>query len=103
MAKEGASSSPFTFLENYLPLKKGEMKIIDKPFDLNLNLPEDKGYYNYIGSLTTPPCTEGVNWFVFKEPITVSLKQVNVLKQLMPINNFRNEQPLNGRKVKMTK
>ena len=103
MAKEGASSSPFTFLENYLPLKEGEMKTIDRPFDLNLNLPENKGYYNYIGSLTTPPCTEGVNWFIFKEPITVSLKQVNVLKQLMPINNFRNEQPLNGRKVKMTK
>ncbi|QTE23872.1 carbonic anhydrase [Polaribacter cellanae] len=103
MAKEGVSSAPFDFLESYLPLKKGEMKTVDTSFNLNLNLPKNKGYYNYVGSLTTPPCTQGVNWFVFKEPITVSLEQVNKLKKLMPINNYRNEQPLNGRKVKMTK
>lgn len=103
MAKEGVKSAPFVFLENYLPLKKGEMKIIDKTFDLNLNFPKNKGYYNYEGSLTTPPCTQGVIWFVFKEPITLSLKQVNELRELMPTNSFRNEQPLNGREVKMTK
>ncbi|QTD37247.1 carbonic anhydrase family protein [Polaribacter batillariae] len=103
MAKEGVSSAPFDFLESYLPLKKGEIKTVDSSFNLNLNLPKNKGYYNYVGSLTTPPCTQGVNWFVFKEPITVSLEQVNKLKKLMPINNYRNEQPLNGRKIKMTK
>lgn len=103
MAKEGKTSLPFAFLEDYLPLKKGEIKIIDKSFDLNQNLPNNKGYYSYTGSLTTPPCTQGVNWIVFKEPITVSLKQVNILKELMPIDNFRNEQPLNGRRVRMTK
>ncbi len=103
MVKEGQNSEPFTFLESYLPLKTGQTKTIDASFDLNKNLPNSKGYYNYIGSLTTPPCTEGVNWFVFKNPITVSLKQVKELQKLMPLNNYRNEQPLNGRVVKQTK
>ncbi|UOY06742.1 recombinase family protein [Muricauda sp. SCSIO 64092] len=43
--------------------------------------------------------TEKVNWYVFKNPITVSLKQVKELQKLMPMNNYRNEQPLNGRKI----
>ena len=60
MAIEGKSSKPFTFLENYLPVKNGETKLIDANFDLNLNLPENKEYYTYSGSLTTPPCTQNV-------------------------------------------
>ncbi|WP_074406203.1 carbonic anhydrase [Aquimarina megaterium] len=103
MAKEGKTSAPFRFLESYLPLRKGETKAIGKPFNLSYNLPENKGYYTYMGSLTTPPCTQGVNWVIFKEPITISLEQVNILRDLMPLNNYRNEQPLNGREVKMTK
>lgn len=100
MAEEGESSEAFTFLENYLPVDKGETKQIDANFDLNLNLPENKAYYTYEGSLTTPPCTEVVSWYVFKTPITVSLSQVKQLQKLMPLNNYRNEQPLNGRIVK---
>ncbi|WP_438423556.1 carbonic anhydrase [Aquimarina macrocephali] len=103
MAKEGKTSAPFRFLESYLPVKNGETKTIGMPFNLSYNLPKDKGYYTYVGSLTTPPCTQGVNWFIFKEPITISLRQVKILRDLMPLNNYRNEQPLNGREVKMTK
>ncbi len=101
MAMEGESSEPFTFLEQYLPVDPGETKIIDECFDLNLNLPVNRDYYVYKGSLTTPPCTEGVTWVVFKEPITVSLQQVKELQRLMPLNNYRGEQPLNGRVVKV--
>jgi carbonic anhydrase len=100
MAMEGAPSEPFTFLENYLPVDPGETKIIDACFDLNLNLPEGRDYYTYQGSLTTPPCTEGVTWIVFREPITVSVEQVKELQRLMPLNNYRGEQPLKGRVVK---
>jgi len=103
MVQEGKSSAPFDFLESYLPVNEGQNIEIDTSFDLNKNLPDNKGYYSYVGSLTTPPCTQGVNWFIFKEPITVSLEQVKVLKKLMPLNNYRNEQPLNGRQVKQTK
>lgn len=103
MVKEGKSSAPFNFLESYLPIEKGTTKTVNTSFDLNKNLPKDKGYYNYVGSLTTPPCTEGVNWFIYKKPITISLKQVKELQKIMPLNNYRNEQPLNGRKVSQTK
>lgn len=99
MVQEGESSKPFDFLEQYLPVQQGETKAIDTSFDLNLNFPQNKNYYYYKGSLTTPPCTEGVNWFVFAEPITISVEQVLKLQQLMPINNYRNERPLNGRIV----
>ncbi|WP_298330478.1 carbonic anhydrase family protein [uncultured Dokdonia sp.] len=103
MAKEGVSSSPFDFLESYLPLNVEETKVVDTAFDMNLNLPEDKTYFNYTGSLTTPPCTERVEWFIFKEPITVSLEQVEKLKALMPLNNYRDEQPQNGRVIRVSR
>ncbi|WP_417887873.1 carbonic anhydrase [Zunongwangia sp.] len=99
LVEEGKNSEPFTFLEQFLPIKKGETKAIDKNFDLNLNFPADKSYYTYKGSLTTPPCTENVTWFVFKQPITVALDQVKLLQDLMPINNYRTEQPINDRIV----
>ena len=100
MAIEGESSEPFTFLEHYLPIYPGETAVINSKFDLNLNLPQNKDYYTYEGSLTTPPCSETVQWFIFKNPITISLEQVKLLKALMPLNNYRNEQPLNNRTVK---
>jgi len=102
LAEEGEDSAPFQFLESYLPLQQGETKEVDMPFDLNQNLPKNHAYYSYVGSLTTPPCTQGVRWFVFKDPITVSLKQVEQLRALMPLNNYRNEQPLEGRTVLKT-
>lgn len=103
MAKEGKASEPFNFLESYLPVNIGETKIVNKAFDMNLNLPKNQAYFNYTGSLTTPPCTENVEWFIFKEPITVSLKQVEQLKKLMPLNNYRSEQQINGRTIKASK
>lgn len=99
LAKEGENSEPFDFLESFLPLKKGEEKIVDEGFDMNLNLPKNKGYFTYVGSLTTPPCTEEVRWIIFKEPILVSLEQVELLKYLMPIHNYREEKPIHGRKI----
>ncbi|SFB23558.1 carbonic anhydrase [Azotobacter beijerinckii] len=61
-------------------------------------LPEDQDYYHYIGSLTTPPCTEGVRWHVLKQPVEVSAEQIAAFKQLYPMN-ARPLQPLNGRTV----
>ena len=99
MVKEGLNSEPFSFLENYLPVAPNQTKEINKPFDLNLNFPESKKYFYYNGSLTTPPCTELVNWFIFNEAITISVDQVNILRDLMPIDNYRDEHPLNDRKI----
>lgn len=62
-------------------------------------LPRDRSYYMYMGSLTAPPCTEGVTWFVLKTPVEISAEQINAFAALYP-HDVRPLQPLNGRVVK---
>lgn len=64
-------------------------------------LPRDAGYYMYMGSLTAPPCTEGVAWFVLKTPVEVSTGQINAFAKLYP-HDVRPIQPLNGRVVRQS-
>ncbi|WNH09803.1 carbonic anhydrase [Thalassobellus suaedae] len=101
LGEEGEESQLFEFFESFLPLKNGVTKDINHDIDLSSLFSTEKHYYSYNGSLTTPPCTEGVNWVVFKEPIILSITEVLKLKNNMPINNYRNEQPLNDREVKL--
>ena len=69
------------------------------PLDLNKLLPEKRDYWTYMGSLTTPPCTEDVLWMVMKQPLLVSPEQVGIFGRLYP-NNARPTQPANGRLIK---
>ena len=63
-------------------------------------LPDSRGYYGYIGSLTTPPYTEGVRWHVMSEVLEVSEDQVERLAALTGVcENSREIQPLHGRRV----
>lgn len=101
MGEEGSESQLFEFLESFLPIENGATKAIHQKLDLSRLFLENKNYYSYGGSLTTPPCTEGVNWLVFKEPIILSVEEVLKLRNNMPANNYRNEQPLNEREVKL--
>jgi len=100
---EGEQSETMENMESFLPLQIGQEKEIERAFDLSRIFPENKTYYSYGGSLTTPPCTENVEWVVFKEPIAVSLEEVLKLKDNMPLENYRNEQPLNDRLVHLHK
>jgi carbonic anhydrase len=61
-------------------------------------LPEKREYYTFPGSLTTPPCSEGVKWVVMTHPMTVSKEQIEAFAKLYP-DNARPVQPLNGRTV----
>ena len=61
-------------------------------------LPGDRGYWTYMGSLTTPPCTEGVRWFVFEQPITISREQLRAFGDLYKINS-RPVQDTHGRRI----
>lgn len=99
LGEEGKESQLFEFLESFLPLRQGETKTINKPTDLSSLFTSPKRYYAYGGSLTTPPCTESVNWILFKNPMILSVEEINKLRENMPLNNFRNEQPLNNRIV----
>lgn len=67
--------------------------------DMNELLPKDQRYFQFIGSLTTPPCTEGVLWMVMKQPTQLAREQIRMFQQLFP-NNARPVQPINGRPVR---
>ncbi len=81
-----------------MPEKVGKNKITFtcKPHNL---LPKNKDYYRFNGSLTTPPCTEGVRWIVLKEYATVSKEQVERFKKVMGMPNNRPVQPVNARVI----
>ena len=65
-------------------------------------LPATLGYYAYSGSLTTPPCSEGVRWLVLKTPSLISTRDVAIFAARYP-NNARPIQPRNGRSVLSSK
>ncbi|MBI2567806.1 MAG: carbonic anhydrase family protein [Candidatus Schekmanbacteria bacterium] len=67
-------------------------------FDLSTFLPAHHARFEYMGSLTTPPCTEGVRWLVLKEPVQVSPEQLEAFR-LMYNGNARPTQPLHERQV----
>jgi carbonic anhydrase len=61
--------------------------------------PQSSGYYRYSGSLTTPPCSEGVSWIVMKTPMTASKTQIDAFKNVVHHDNNRPVQALNGRMI----
>lgn len=61
-------------------------------------LPTDRGYWTYMGSLTTPPCTEGVRWFVMEQPISISRYQLQAVERLFRVSS-RPLQDLHGRRI----
>jgi len=84
-------------LWTHLPLAKGKDSVVDavKVNAVGL-LPPSKDYYTYAGSLTTPPCTEGVTWLLLKTPVQVSTEQIARFARIYPMN-ARPVQPLNDR------
>jgi len=84
---------------NNLPLEKGDEVRAGTRIDLAQLLPEDKRYYTYMGSLTTPPCSEGVLWMVMKQPVPIAPEQVAIFARLYPMN-ARPIQQADGRLIK---
>ncbi|WP_295956528.1 carbonic anhydrase [Rhodoferax sp.] len=84
----------------YMPLDTGDrVRMPAGLLDLNELLPQDMRYYQFMGSLTTPPCAENVLWMVLKQPVQISPEQLRLFSQLYPAN-ARPVQPLNGRVVR---
>lgn len=86
---------------NNLPLEQN-VEVPAKPMiDLNHLLPTARRYYTYMGSLTTPPCSEGVLWMVMQQPVTISTEQIDVFSRLYPMN-ARPVQQAAGRLIKQS-
>jgi carbonic anhydrase len=66
--------------------------------DVGELLPGDRSYYSFTGSLTTPPCTEGVRWFVLRNASRLSPGQLETFAARYPMD-ARPVQPLNGREI----
>lgn len=98
--KPGRPNSVVEKLWEHMPNAEGQNEapgVEVNPSDL---LPRNTdAYFMYMGSVTAPPCTEGVTWFVLKNPIEISEKQIAAFAKLYP-NDARPVQPLNGRVVR---
>ena len=96
----GVANALITKVWTYMPLDTSDrVRMPTGLIDMNELLPKDQRYYQFIGSLTTPPCTEGVLWMVLKQPTPLSREQIRLFQQLFP-NNARPVQPVNGRAVR---
>ncbi|CED71841.1 carbonic anhydrase [Aliivibrio wodanis] len=96
MFKEGKTNTELAKIWAQMP-KSGDVEL-DSKLTLTKLLPGEQTYYRFNGSLTTPPCTEGVTWFVMKNPITVSAEQLIQFKSLYQGNN-RPVQAINARPI----
>jgi carbonic anhydrase len=98
---EGKENVNFKKILANLPANKGETKHLTKVnLALQFQLPEKLEAYHYQGSLTTPPCSEKVEWLIFKQHISASKKQLQAFSEKLGKNN-RPIQNLNERNVKL--
>ena len=100
MFKEGTENPTLNKIIKSFPLEKNkEAKLeFDKDY-LDVVMPPKRDYYHFMGSLTTPPCSEQVNWFVLKQPQTASKEQIAAMHKEIGMNNNRPVQATNGRVI----
>ncbi len=96
-----ADNPAFSGVWEYLPSDSNRTRASELTIDPAAMLPQDRAAYAYEGSFTTPPCTEGVDWVVFKEPVRLSQAQIDQFRAILMGNN-RPTQPLRGREVAVT-
>lgn len=99
--KRGMENAFIQKIWDHLPNETGrEVSVADAGFNPADLLPAKRSYYNFSGSLTTPPCTEGVSWFVLNTPVEVSRAQYARFGARYPMN-ARPTQSINGRPIQL--
>lgn len=104
LVREGKANPELDKLWSTLPRKPGDRTEVHG-FDLAKLLPASLNSYRYAGSLTTPPCDEGVQWVLLAEPIELSAEQIATFQELFlgtdrfPAGNARPLQPRNDREI----
>jgi carbonic anhydrase len=99
LLERGSAQAVVQSVWNNLPLEKGDEVNARGTLNVADLLPPTRGYYTYMGSLTTPPCSEGVLWMVMKSPVPISADQLAIFARLYPMN-ARPIQSASGRLIK---
>ncbi|MEO8505336.1 MAG: carbonic anhydrase family protein [Acidobacteriota bacterium] len=99
MFEDGAPNQALANLWQQMPASAGPAKPLAAAVSAAAFLPTGHGYFRFDGSLTTPPCSEGVRWLLLKKPLTASKAQVDALLHALGHPNNRPVQPLNARAV----
>ena len=99
MFTEGPANPFIASLWKTMPTHEGETKALAVPLSALQMLPAERHYYLFSGSLTTPPCSEGVRWLVIQNPVTASKAQIDAFAKAVGFPNNRPVQPLNARQV----
>ncbi|MGB9406906.1 MAG: carbonic anhydrase family protein [Terracidiphilus sp.] len=94
----GSPNAVLAALWPHLPKTAGASEKVAEMVSAGGLLPADRGYWTYIGSLTTPPCTEGVRWFVFEQELSVSRDQLRAFAAMFRMNT-RGPQESHGRRI----
>ncbi len=99
MFEQGDANSAMADLWKQIPKKAGDKNSLSSKVNVSNLLPANKDYYRFNGSLTTPPCTEGVVWLVMKNSVSVSKQQIETFSNVMHHTNNRPVQAINARPV----
>jgi len=99
---KGGANPTISEIWKNLPKEKEKEMSVNATVDAAALLPSNKGYYTFSGSLTTPPCSEDVRWFVLKTPTKIAQSEITAFGKLYPMN-ARPTQPLNGRAIEATR
>lgn len=99
MFQHGLENEKLKHIWNSLPKNVGESNQLYSKNKADSYLPNNLEYYRFNGSLTTPPCSEGVRWVVFKEIQQASNEQIESFMELMGHPNNRPIQPIGARLI----
>lgn len=97
LLKQGAENAAYQPFIDHLPAEETEVKDAGVTINIMGLLPAVQTTARYTGSLTTPPCTENVNWFLMTNPVELSAEQLGALASLFEHGNNRPVQPINDR------
>ncbi|EPR2255290.1 carbonic anhydrase family protein (plasmid) [Citrobacter freundii] len=97
MFQQGKSNPQLAKAWQQIPTAVDQTAVLNKPLDIKALLPKQFNFYRFSGSLTTPPCSEGVRWIVLEQPVSASTEQINQFRSAIHHANNRPIQPLNGR------
>lgn len=99
LIESGADSPTLAPVFDNLPQEVEGTYVTETAIDLTELLPVDRAHFRYSGSLTTPPCTEGLTWSVIAAPIELSEDQIGAFDELYDFDNNRPTQPVNDRTI----